>query len=55
MKKEDNFKEQFKQAILSTIKVISDNYKKNQENPNEKAINEFKFFELLFFLFIFGL
>ena len=45
MKKEDNFKEQFKQAILSTIKVISDNYKKNQENPNEKAINEFKFFE----------
>ena len=25
--KEDNFKEQFKQALISTAKVISDDYK----------------------------
>ena len=27
MKKDDNIKEQFKQALISTIKVISDEYK----------------------------
>jgi hypothetical protein len=27
MKKEENFKEKFKQALTSTIKVISDDYK----------------------------
>ena len=27
MKKEDNLKEQFKQALISTIKVISEEYK----------------------------
>ena len=28
-KKEDNFKEKFKQALTSTAKVISDDYKLN--------------------------
>ena len=27
MNKEDNFKEKFKQALISTIKVISDEYR----------------------------
>ena len=27
MNKEDNFKEKFKQALISTVKVISDDYK----------------------------
>ena len=27
MNKEDNFKEKFKQALISTIKVISEDYK----------------------------
>ena len=27
MNKEDNYKEKFKQALISTIKVISDDYK----------------------------
>ena len=43
--KEDNFKEKFKQALLSTAKVISDDYKINIKNfdkdPNSKKINFF--------------
>ena len=43
--KEDNFKEQFKQALISTAKVISDNYKpdvkKNDKNLNSKKIDFF--------------
>ena len=33
-KKEDNFKEKFKQALISTSKVISDDYKINLKNKN---------------------
>ena len=45
MNKEDNFKEKFKQALISTVKVISEDYKpnKNNNNANSKNIN---FFEL---------
>ena len=36
--KENNFKEQFKQALISTAKVISDDYKldinKTDKSPN---------------------
>ena len=43
--KEDNFKEQFKQALISTAKVISDNYKpdvkKIDKNLNSKKIDFF--------------
>ena len=31
MNKEDNFKEKFKQALISTIKVISDEYRVKTE------------------------
>ena len=46
MKKDDNIKEQFKQALISTIKVISDEYKSDPKtNPNLSSKN-FNFFEL---------
>ena len=45
--KTDNFKEKFKQALISTAKVISDDYKldikKNDKSLNFKKID---FFEL---------
>ena len=41
--KEDNFKEQFKQALISTAKVISEDYKldakKIDKDLNSKQIN----------------
>ncbi len=35
--KEDNFKEQFKQALISTEKVISENYKLDIKKPNKDS------------------
>ena len=45
--KEDNFKEKFKQALISTAKVISDDYKLdfNVKNKNFSSKN-LDFFEL---------
>ena len=37
MNKEDNSKEKFKQALISTVKVISDDFK--IENKNSKNFN----------------
>ena len=45
MNKEDNFKEQFKQALISTAKVISDDYKPNISKKNSSSKN-LDFFEL---------
>ena len=45
MKKEDNYKEKFKQALISTIKVISEDYKVAKERKNESSKN-INFFEL---------
>ena len=45
MNKEDNFKEKFKQALISTIKVISEDYKPNNNKKNESSKN-INFFEL---------
>jgi len=45
MNKEDNFKEKFKQALISTAKVISDDYKPNTNKQNASS-NNFNFFEL---------
>ena len=40
MNREDNFKEKFKEALISTLKVISDDYKINEnENKNLKSKN----------------
>ena len=45
MNKEDNFKEQFKQALISTAKVISDDYRSNINKKNSSSKN-LDFFEL---------
>ncbi len=42
MNKEDNFKEKFKQALISTVRVISKDYKiynNNKEKLNEQSLN----------------
>jgi cobaltochelatase CobT len=44
--KEDNFKEQFKQALISTAKVISDDYMLNKKNiDKDTSSKNIKFFE----------
>ena len=45
MNKEDNFKEKFKQALISTVKVISEDYRPNKNNNNASSKN-INFFEL---------
>ena len=45
MSKENNLKEQFKQAILSTAKVISDDYKIKIDKKNKSSKN-MDFFQL---------
>ncbi len=45
MKKEENLKEKFRQALTSTIKVISDDYKPAFDKKN-KVLKESNFFEL---------
>ncbi len=45
--KEDNFKEKFKQALISTAKVISDDYLTNVKNNNKNfSSKNLDFFEL---------
>jgi len=46
MKKEDNLKEQFKQALISTVKVISDEYQVNKELSKNLSSKNYNFFEL---------
>ena len=46
MNKEDNFKEKFKEALISTVKVISDDYKKEKDENNKFVSKNFSFFEL---------
>jgi len=41
MSKENNLKEQFKQAILSTAKVISDDYKIKIDKKNNSFLDLF--------------
>ena len=46
MNKEDNLKEKFKQALISTIKVISDDYKLEKEISKNSSSKNYNFFEL---------
>ena len=39
MNKEDNLKEKFKQALISTVRVISENYKINNNQLKEEVLN----------------
>ena len=44
-KKQENFKEKFKQALISTAKVISDDYLINKKNIKKKfEFKKFRFF-----------
>ena len=45
MNKEDNFKEKFKQALISTVKVISEDYRPSKDGNNASSKN-INFFEL---------
>ena len=45
MNREDNFKEKFRQALISTVKVISDDYRPNLDKKNVSSKN-LNFFEL---------
>ena len=45
MNKEDNFKEKFKQALISTVKVISEDYRPHNDKNNISSKN-INFFEI---------
>ena len=45
MNHKENLKEKFKQALFSTIKVISDNYKLNKKEKKNLSSKNFDFFE----------
>ena len=44
--KEDNFKEQFKQALISTAKVISEDYKLDVKKIDRKLMESVDFFDI---------
>ena len=46
MNKEDNLKEKFKKALISTIKVISEDYKIENEKKDNFSSKNYNFFEL---------
>ena len=46
MKKDENIKEKFKQALISTVKVISEDYKLEKEVNKNLSSKNYSFFEL---------
>ena len=46
MNKEDSSKEKFKQALISTVKVISEDYKIEKDKFNSTSSKNYNFFEL---------
>jgi len=46
MNKEDNFKEKFKEALVSTVKVISEDYEIKKDNSNKLDPKNNNFFEI---------
>ena len=46
MNKEDNIKEKFKQALISTVKVISEEYQIDEEFKKNLSSENYNFFEL---------
>ena len=46
MNKEDNIKEKFKQALISTIKVISDENQIDEKSKKNLSSKNYNFFEL---------
>ena len=47
MNKEDSIKEKFKQALSSTDKVISDEYKMDENFKQKKRSQNYNFFEFV--------
>ena len=45
MNKQDNIKEKFKQALISTVKVISDDYKLEKNINKNSSSKNYNFFE----------
>ena len=45
MNKEDNLKEKFKQALISTVKAISDDYKLEEKTNKNSSSKNYNFFE----------
>ena len=46
MKKEDNIKEKFKLALISTARVISDEFLSKNDTSKNQSSKDFNFFEL---------
>ena len=47
MKKDENIKEKFKQALISTVKAISEDFNDNQKlEQKNNSSNNYNFFEL---------
>ena len=46
MNKEDNHKEKFKQALISTVKVISDDHRARTQSKDNLSSKNYNFFEL---------
>ena len=46
MNKEDSFKEKLKKALISTVKVISDDYEIEKKKNNNLSSKNYNFFEL---------
>ena len=46
MDKDENLKAKFKQALISTVKVISDDYKLEKEINKNASSKNYNFFEL---------
>ena len=46
MNKEDSFKQKFKEALISTVKVISEDYKIEKEKLNNLSSKKYNFFDL---------
>ncbi len=46
MNKEDNFKEKFKEALVSTVKVISEDYEIKKDKSNKLDSKNYNFFEI---------
>ena len=45
MNKEDNHKEKFKQALISTVKVISDDHRARTQSKDNLSSKNYNFFE----------
>ena len=49
MKKDENIKEKFKQALISTVKAISEDFNNNSElDQKNKSSKDYNFFDCVY-------